>query len=34
MLNGELSQYSQRWFPAFPVAKDEIQDQHEIKLAA
>jgi hypothetical protein len=33
-LNGELSQYFERWFPAFPVTKDENRDHHEIKLAA
>ena len=33
-LNGELSQYFERWYPGFSVANDENHDQHEVKLAA
>ena len=33
-LNGELSQYFERWYPGFPVANDENHDLHEVKLAA
>jgi hypothetical protein len=25
-LNGELSQYFERWLPAFPVAKDKVRE--------
>ena len=32
-LNGELSQYFERWYPGFPVAKDEKHDLQEVKLA-
>ena len=33
-LNGELSQYFERWYPGFPIANDENHDLHDVKLAA
>ena len=34
MLNGELSQYFEHWYPGFPDANDENHDLHEVMLAA